>query len=448
MDIVSPVGGEVNPVTSRPFRLHWNADALAAGNYDLRVIGTSTAGLVDGAPGVTVLTVNVGAVFFERDAGGVHTLTAPVVIASDNEVVVSDTVQEAGVAVTIPATALTSDTTLEVAIMDGTAFTPILGSREILTDIFIDLTLLSGQVNFANGQLATIQLSYPDVNSDGVLDNTNINENFLRIMFLNQGTNQFEPLQNDVVDTIGNTVTAQTSHFSVFALVGVVPPAPLQITSTSPLPQAWEQQVQPYSQSLSATGGDTPYTWSLTNGNLPPGLSLVGDTITGTPTLEGVYSFWVKATDSQSPADREVQAFAITVNKADLVRPRVVQAFVAEPDTLWIRFSEAMKNDAALLNTANYTFNNGLVATGPISVILPNLIEVGVATLDEMTTYTLTVNTGAGGPTDPATNSVDPGANTAVFTGMILLPGPGVGWVVLVLGCVGLVVVWRRLRRA
>jgi len=50
-----------------------------------------------------------------------------------------------------------------------------------------------------------------------------------------------------------------------------------------------------YSQSLSASGGTTPYSWSVTSGNLPSGLSLSsGGTISGTPTSAGTSSFTVQ----------------------------------------------------------------------------------------------------------------------------------------------------------
>ncbi len=56
-----------------------------------------------------------------------------------------------------------------------------------------------------------------------------------------------------------------------------------------------------YSQSLSASGGTSPYTWSLVQGQgtLPPGLSLsAGGVITGTPTTAGTYNFTVRVTDN------------------------------------------------------------------------------------------------------------------------------------------------------
>ena len=58
--------------------------------------------------------------------------------------------------------------------------------------------------------------------------------------------------------------------------------APLSIT-TATLPTGYIGV--PYNQTLQATGGTTPYTWSLEYGTLPPGLSLDSDgVINGTPT--------------------------------------------------------------------------------------------------------------------------------------------------------------------
>jgi hypothetical protein len=66
--------------------------------------------------------------------------------------------------------------------------------------------------------------------------------------------------------------------------VSVLPAAvvPLVITTTT-IPNA--QVGVPYSQQLVATGGTTPYTWSITLGSLPSGLSMDSTgLITGTPT--------------------------------------------------------------------------------------------------------------------------------------------------------------------
>jgi len=53
-----------------------------------------------------------------------------------------------------------------------------------------------------------------------------------------------------------------------------------------------------YNQPLSASGGNSPYSFAVTSGTLPAGITLTGDTLSGTPTVAGSFSFTVTATDS------------------------------------------------------------------------------------------------------------------------------------------------------
>ena len=52
------------------------------------------------------------------------------------------------------------------------------------------------------------------------------------------------------------------------------------------------------SQTLTSTGGTAPYSYSLSAGALPTGLSLSGDVISGTPTHRGAYNFSIRSQDS------------------------------------------------------------------------------------------------------------------------------------------------------
>ena len=71
-----------------------------------------------------------------------------------------------------------------------------------------------------------------------------------------------------------------------------------------------------YSETLEATGGATPYTWSMSADNLPAGLSLNPTTgeISGTPTEMGTANFTVKVTDSATPAEEATKELSIRVN--------------------------------------------------------------------------------------------------------------------------------------
>ena len=90
--------------------------------------------------------------------------------------------------------------------------------------------------------------------------------------------------------------------------------APPQVTTTT-LPGGTTGQA--YSASLAASGGVTPYTWSITSGSLPAGLSLDPATgaISGTPTDAGTSTFTVAVTDSANPAATATASLSIDVEQ-------------------------------------------------------------------------------------------------------------------------------------
>lgn len=72
----------------------------------------------------------------------------------------------------------------------------------------------------------------------------------------------------------------------------IAPPA-------GPLPNA--KQGTAYSQSFSASGGTGPYTYAVTSGALPTGVTLSSaGLLAGTPSVNGSFSFVITATDSAS----------------------------------------------------------------------------------------------------------------------------------------------------
>ena len=101
----------------------------------------------------------------------------------------------------------------------------------------------------------------------------------------------------------GSQSTATTDSFVVedslgepFTIVVNIAASASQI-SISPASFPTPQVGTSFTQVLSAAGGNGTYTYALTGGSLPSGLSLSGNTISGTPNQAGSYSFTITATD-------------------------------------------------------------------------------------------------------------------------------------------------------
>ncbi len=95
----------------------------------------------------------------------------------------------------------------------------------------------------------------------------------------------------DVTLTVTDAVARTTS--ATLPLT-VIPPRPTLVTSTLP----WAVQLQSYSAMIEATSGTPPYTFSITAGELPTGLSLAAEgAVTGVPTEPGRTTVTVLVTD-------------------------------------------------------------------------------------------------------------------------------------------------------
>ncbi len=104
---------------------------------------------------------------------------------------------------------------------------------------------------------------------------------------------------------------AAKAVFQQIALEAANPPAALNIT-TPALPDG--VLTIPYGATLTASGGSTPYTWSIANGSLPPGVTLNGSlgTIAGTPAAAGSYPVTVRVTDGAGTS--ATKALSVTVS--------------------------------------------------------------------------------------------------------------------------------------
>src|SRR4026209_2222433 len=119
-------------------------------------------------------------------------------------------------------------------------------------------------------------------------------------------------------------------------------PSGLAITTTS-LPEG--EINQPYSASLSGSGGALPYNWSVSP-TLPANLSLDPATgaITGTPTTAATTTHTLTPRDSSAPSQTGQKQFSLTIHAA-----RAVLAITTPPPPT---------------GTVNQAYNRPVVASG------------------------------------------------------------------------------------
>ena len=113
---------------------------------------------------------------------------------------------------------------------------------------------------------------------------------------------------------------------------------------TGPLPQSTVNQ--PYSQMITAVGGNGgPYTYTVTQGALPPGVTLTtGGLLAGTPTALGNYAFTLTAAAGGVMAS---QGYVVQVVPVLAQPPIVIGLTRIGVNTLAVAFSQPMKASGA-----------------------------------------------------------------------------------------------------
>jgi large repetitive protein len=207
--------------------------------------------------------------------------------------------------------------------------------------------------------------------------------------------------------------------------------AALTIT-TSSLPNGTVGAV--YSQTLAASGGAGGYTWSVTAGALPQGLTLNGaGTISGTPSTAQTVSFTAQVKDSAGgtatkPLGLVVYPATITITPSSLPNGTVGTAYSQTlaasggavpytwsvivgslPQGLTLSAAGAISGTPSTAGTASFTVqvkdSVGTTATEPLSIVVnPPPLSVTPASLPNGTvgtaySQTLAANGGAGGYT-------------------------------------------------
>lgn len=139
--------------------------------------------------------------------------------------------------------------------------------------------------------------------------------------------------------------------------------AALTILTQPTLPTAYANV--PYNQTIAVSGGVQPYTFSVSTGSLPAGLSLNASTgvISGTPANTGISTFTIKVTDSNASG-----AATTTANFDLTVVQKLALANTALPDgRIGTAYSQQLD---ATGGTPPYTFSVAANSTMPAGLSL------------------------------------------------------------------------------
>jgi uncharacterized repeat protein (TIGR01451 family) len=170
--------------------------------------------------------------------------------------------------------------------------------------------------------------------------------------------------------------------FQIAQLYSVVVAAPSFVLAPAALPNPTPGA--PYSQTLTATGGVGPYSFAVTAGALPPGLTLgTGGVLSGLASLAGSFNFTVTATDANGQTGNLAYALAVAaVPSQSLVKALAGNAdedgsgAVSLNDTLTYRVTMSNTGNAPL---ANVVLNDS--QTTPSSVTCANVLPAQTCVL-------------------------------------------------------------------
>jgi hypothetical protein len=162
-----------------------------------------------------------------------------------------------------------------------------------------------------------------------------------------------------------------------------------------------------YNQSLTASGGQTPYSFALASGALPGGLLLNGNgSVTGTPTAVGTFTFTVSGTDSSTATHAAFTSatISLTVNATVPGAPTIGTATAGNAQATVSFTAPASNGGAAITGYTVTSTPSNITASGSASPITVTGLTNGTAY-----TFKVTVTNSIGtGSASAASNSVTP----------------------------------------
>ena len=159
---------------------------------------------------------------------------------------------------------------------------------------------------------------------------------------------------NDGLGALSDTFTVYDDENGEIVFNVTVLPATSPLT-VSPASLPTPVIGQSYSETLSASGGKAPYTFSATG--LPPGLTFNTNTISGTPTGTGSFVIAVVVTDSTTPT-----ALGVNKNYSGNIAEPVLTAAPPPAAAVGVPYSYQLSISGGTPPYSNYALVSGLPA--------------------------------------------------------------------------------------
>ncbi|MGA9750840.1 MAG: Ig domain-containing protein, partial [Acidobacteriota bacterium] len=183
--------------------------------------------------------------------------------------------------------------------------------------------------------------------------------------------------------TVTATDAATCTGSNAYVMVVNPPGCPTILLQPSSLPNATVGQT--YNLAITASGGTAPYTFAISAGTLPSGLTLTNvGVLSGVPLIQGNYAFSVTATDNHIPGCTGIQLYTLVVGC-----PAITLSPASLPQaTIGTAYSQTI---AANGGTGPYTFAITSGSLPPGITLSSAGVLSGVPTVAGISTFTVTV---------------------------------------------------------